>query len=175
VLKKSRLLLLDANVVLEIFRLDLWRQLTEKCEVYISETVAGEAQFIEGDSGRQYVDLNSLVVAGQVTICRASITEIKAFRERFDRDYFSRLDLGEAESLTILLQEKAEYRICSADGIVFKILGNLRKPDLCVSLEKALSDVGFGRSLDWQYTEEFRERYLQAGSIDRIQGRGVKK
>ena len=110
--------------------------------------------------------------SGRITIIDAPVSEVKAFHDRFGPDYFARIHPGEAESLTILLRGKEGYRICSSDAIVFKVLGNLGKPELSISLEKALSEVGLGRPLDWQYTEEFRRKFLKEGSIDRIQGRG---
>jgi len=175
ILKKSRILLLDANVVLEISRHELWKQLTKRHEIHLSQTVLDESQFYDDDAGRHYIDLNHLIDDSLITICHASIDEVKAFRDLFEQDYFSRLDAGEAESLTILLKEEAEYLICSADAIVFKVLGNLRKPDLSISLEKVLSEAGLGRELEWPFTEDFRRKWLAAGSQDRIQDRGLKE
>ena len=172
-LKKSRLLILDANIVLELSRTGLWESFTEKYEVFVSAIVAEESQFFEDESGRQYIDLSDLIESGLITILEAPVAEVKAFCERFGPDYFSRLDPGEAESLTILLRNPGKWRICSADAIVFKTIGNLREPDLCISLEKAFSEVGLGRPLDWQYTEAFRKKFLEAGSVDRLQGRGL--
>jgi len=153
----------------------LWGPLSERYEIHLSEVVSDEAQFFESGEGRKYIDLNSLVEDGRITISCASIAAVKAFRDRFDLDYFSRLDPGEAESLTILLREEARYRFCSADAIVFKVLGNLGKSELCISLEMVFSQVGLGREVDWPYTEEFRKRYLQEGALDRIQDRGLRE
>ena len=38
-MKKFRLLLLDANVVIELFRHGIWARVIETCEVYLSRTV----------------------------------------------------------------------------------------------------------------------------------------
>lgn len=174
-MKKSRLLLLDANVVLEISQHGLWVSLTAKHEIHLSQTVLDESQFYDDETGRHYIDLSHFIDNGLIIICQASIEEVKVFRDRFEQDYFSRLDAGEAESLTILLREEAEYLICSADGIVLKVLGILRKPDLSISLEKVFSEVGLGRKLEWPFTEAFRRKWLDAGSQDRIQDRGLKQ
>ncbi len=45
-MKKLRFLLLDACVVIKVFQLGLWKQLCERCEILLAETVAREeAQF----------------------------------------------------------------------------------------------------------------------------------
>ena len=88
-MKKSRLLILDANIVLELSRTGLWESFTEKYEVFVSAIVAEESQFFEDESGRQYIDLSDLIESGLITILEAPVAEVKAFCERFGPDYFS--------------------------------------------------------------------------------------
>lgn len=45
-MKKFRLLLLDADVVIELFRLGLWDGIVERCDVHLARIVVeDEAQF----------------------------------------------------------------------------------------------------------------------------------
>jgi hypothetical protein len=38
-MKKFKLLLLDTNVVIKLFELDLWQNLIERCEIWLAGTV----------------------------------------------------------------------------------------------------------------------------------------
>jgi hypothetical protein len=56
--KKFRLLLFDANVVIEISRQGLWDQVIARCEIHLAQTVLDESQFYDDDQGeRHYIDL----------------------------------------------------------------------------------------------------------------------
>ena len=45
-MKKLKLLLLDANVVIELFEKGIWEKVVERCEIYLAGTVVDEAQHI---------------------------------------------------------------------------------------------------------------------------------
>ncbi len=42
-----------------------------------------------------------------------------------------------------------------------------------VSLQEILDRIGHSKNLAWQYTKEFREQKSKAGSVDRLQDRGL--
>ena len=176
-MKKFRLLLLDANVVIKLFELGLWDKLIERCEVLLSRIVAEqEAQFFETDDGeKHYFDLQPYVAAKSVLVIDVSVSEIKAFRDLFDPVYLSRLDDGEAESLAYLVKSEETCLICSADAIVYRVLALLDRIEQGLSLEKILGSIGLGRSLPWEFSEKFRERWTNVGSRHRIQDSGLKR
>ncbi len=60
-MKKFRLLLLDANIVIEISRHSLWDRIIAACEVHLAQTVVNEARFFDDDNGAcQEIDLTPL-------------------------------------------------------------------------------------------------------------------
>ena len=73
-----------------------------------------------------------------------------------------------------LLSLPSDWRLCSADGIVFKVLANVRRGEQGISLEEILDRVGMSRRLNRQYTREFRTEKTKQGGIDSIQNRGRK-
>lgn len=174
-MKRFRLLLLDANVVIHLFELGLWDRVVERCEVLLSRIVAErEAQFFEKDDGEKvYFDLHSYIADGRVTMVEASIAEIKAFRDRFDPVYLSRLDDGEAESLAILANSPEKHLICSADAIVFRVLALLGCVEQAISLEEILEAIGLRRRLDWGFTKGFRETWTEVGFQHGVRGLGL--
>ena len=98
-MKKLRFLLLDANVVIELFELRLWPQIIERCEVLLAETVVNEARYCEAGEEQRRIDLSQDIQENRVTVVQVETSAIEAFRGQFDPTYFERIDPGEAESL----------------------------------------------------------------------------
>ena len=115
--KRLSFLLLDANIIIELWRLGLWSKLVELCDIHVGKTVVGEAK---------------------------------------------------------LLSLPSDWRLCSADGIVFKVLANVQRGEQGISLEEVLGQVGISRRLSKQYTKEFRTEKRKLGAIDSLQNRGRK-
>lgn len=129
-MKKFNLLLLDANVVIEISRHELWDEIVARYNIHLAQTVLDESQFYEDDQGdKHYVDLASFVSAKRITLFNLTTSQLDGLRAQFDPVYFEKLDPGETESLAYLLEQSDECRICSADKIVYRVLGCLNRPD----------------------------------------------
>jgi hypothetical protein len=173
-MKRFRLLLLDANIVIELFRQGIWDRVVEVCGVHLSRTVAEiEAHFYEDEDGeKQYFDLAPDAQAGRITVFDMLPSDLEEFRSCFDPSYFERLDAGEAESLAFLLNSGDPCLICSADSIVYKVLGNLDRAEQGISLEEVLQQTGLGRSLAWQFTKGFRETWTRKGFQEGLGGIG---
>ncbi len=173
-MKKSRLLLFDANVVILLFKLGIWEQVIARCDVLLSRTVAQiEADYYETDEGeRRDIDLATYVKAGQIRLVDISPSDLAAFRGGFDAEYFERLDAGETESLVYLLNSLEQCLVCSSDKIVYRVLGNLRRSGQGVSLEEVLASIGLGRSLPHQFGKAYREKWSSRGFQESMWDRG---
>ena len=172
--QKFQLLLVDTNIVIELHKLGLWDSFIQSCSVTITKGVQEEAQFWEDDSGgKQYFDIEEDIKNSKLICEEVSPSQISGFCQQFDPSYLDRLDLGESELLTILCTSSKEWRVTSADGIVFKILGRTGRADQGISLEEILDQIGLGRKLERQYTKKFREQFTQKGQEDSIRGRGM--
>jgi hypothetical protein len=168
--KLVRLLLLDANVVLELHRLKLWDAVADRCELVLAGTVVGESQFIEEDGERIEIDLTPDIKGGKVRIVQVDLKIAAAFRARFKKTFLERLDAGEQESLAHLAEVERDCLICSADAIVWRTLGALALRDHGRSLEEILSQIGLGRAVDEHFTKAFRERYTAQGFAEALRG-----
>ncbi|MCX5654855.1 MAG: hypothetical protein NTY65_09440 [Planctomycetota bacterium] len=175
-MKKFKLLLLDANVVIELFRLGIWDDVVERCDVHLARTVAeDEAHFFEDDDKQRHdFDLQPYIKANKITVFDVTVSEATVFRDRFDPVYFEKLDPGETESLVHLLGLAGECRICSADKIVYRIIGGLDRSEQGVSLEEILQKTGLGRSLRAQFTKDFRVKWTRKGFEEHMRGLGLK-
>lgn len=176
-MRGSSFLLLDANVVIQLFRCGAWKGLTERSTVYVCRTIVErEAHFyVDEDGKRVDFDLRHDEAAGSIQVVDATLTQTSKFVSQFDPLYAEKLDPGELESLAYLGDTDETVRICSADAIVFRVLGNLDCSERGVSLEEALKEAGLGRKLNKQYSKEFRLQYTAKGVEERMQGIGRRK
>jgi hypothetical protein len=171
----SSCLLLDANVVIHLFKCGAWEPLVARTKLQLARTVIGEARFYFDDGGtRVEIDLDSYVKSGAVEVVDVALAELRTFLALFDPSYAEKLDAGEAESLAYLLAAPPETRICSADAIVFRVLGNLDRGEQGASLEEVLTEVGLARKLPSQFCRKFRLDYNARGVTERLQGTGAK-
>jgi hypothetical protein len=172
--KKFRLLLLDANIVIEIARHGVWDQFVARCDVHLARTVIDEAQFfVDVNGDRQQIDLAPLINAKTITVFDLAPSELTGLRAKFDPVYFEKLDAGETESLGYLLKQADECQICSADKIVYRVLGNLRRAEQGVSLEEVLNLIGLGRKLGREFSKAYRDEWTQKGFREGLGGIGA--
>ena len=174
---KSRLVLLDANVVIGLFELNLWDALVARYEVLIADTCVGEALWYEDGEHRIDIDLAPYIADNRITTVSADLSAVQAFSKRFEPNYLEKLDPGELESLTHLLATEnpaAPCQICSGDRIVYRVLGNLGKSELGTSLEELLSAIGRTVKLGRMFTKAFREEATDQGFKERMRGLGIK-
>ena len=168
--------ILDANVVIKLHELQLWHRVRAKCQVHLAETVVQEVDYYEINAQQIWIDKQAL--RSECAPFSVTPEQVRCFLSQFDRSYQDRLDLGELESLVYLFSQRTapgHLLICSADSIVWQILGCLNKPDHGISLEELLKQLGLTKHLERQYTEDFRVHWSKRGSQDWIQGRGKKR
>jgi hypothetical protein len=175
-MKRFPCLVLDANIVIQLFELGLWDGVVERCDLILAETVAEEADFFVDSKGVEHaIDLRPDVDAGRIRVTALALAEITAFRSRFDPLYVQKLDEGETESLAYCLLEGDPHRLCSSDAIVFKVLSVLDRSQQGVSLEEVLHAIGLSRPLLRQFTKSFRDENRARGLQDRLAGIGLRK
>lgn len=174
-MKKLRCLLLDANIVFQLFESHLWDEFVNRCEVILSETVKEhEVKYYHGARRDYRIDLSADVESGRIRQVHVEIEDLNRFRERFSPVYLEQLDPGEAESLAYLCQSQEPCLLCSSDAIVFRVLGLLNRVEQGLSLEEILAQIGLGRALPYQFTKSFRDRWTKRGQEDMIKGAGLK-
>ncbi len=175
-MKKFRLLLLDANVVIHLFELGIWEDVIQRCDVHLAGTVIGEASdYIDAEGDRQEIDLEPYVAGKKITRFDLETGQMDRFKENFGITYLEQMDPGETESLAYLLGAGPECKICSADKIVFRVLGALRRSDQALSLEEILQEIGLGRRLPRQFTRAYRDEWVRKGFQEGIRGIGLRE
>lgn len=171
-MKKFPFLLLDAGPIIKLFSLGVWDDFIKHCDVSISRIIAdNEALFTE--DGEKRINLKLYEEENLINIIDVQPSVVKIFYDKFDRLYKPDIHSGEKETLAFLCDSSEDWRVCAADGAVFRILGLLGKSSQGISLEEVLSEIGLSQNLEWQYTKKFREKYTGIGQADSIQDRGL--
>ena len=170
-LKKTRLLLIDTNVVIYLFELGIWDKFVESCDVHMEKTIIEQCKYYEDDNGdRKPIDLSAYVKRGNIVEETTELTELVSLKDRFGADIIERLHSGEAEALALLTERNPKFLICSSDPIVFRVLAALGMSEQGLALETVLQGIGLRRSVDSQYTEKYRRMYLKRGFQEGLQG-----
>jgi hypothetical protein len=65
--------------------------------------------------------------------------------------------------------------ICSADKIVFRVLGNLKRSNQGISFEEVLQGIGVSKALPRQFSKVFREMWSSTGLAESLGGIGHKE
>lgn len=178
-MKRFAFLLLDAGPIIKLFELGIWDDFIARCDVTVSRTVADEARYASQEYEDISIDLGSYEKQDLITVFDVEPSKVKAFHEQFDPLYKIDIHPGEKETLAFLHNSPEDWLVCSADHVVFKVIGRLNKADQGISLEEILRSVGLGSLLnwkavtsrdgDWKYTKKFRETWTNKGFVDFVQ------
>ncbi|MBI5119089.1 hypothetical protein HZA56_21705 [Candidatus Poribacteria bacterium] len=166
--------ILDADVIIESFRVSAWQALIERATVYVPSVVAyREAQFfVSKRSGTIPIKLSQYAGKGQIRIVEATVGEQQIFLKRYGA-VFLRYELhdGEKEALALLYSGRMEgVLFCSGDKAATQALTMVDMRQFGISLGELLERIGYPKPLQRHFTREVFEESLNRGSIFRITG-----
>lgn len=164
---KSRLVILDANVIIKAFAGGFWTTLSSQYDVHITSIVLhNEVYFYIDDNGQRVsIDLNGDIASGNLKELTATPDEIAALIEKVNPNFMDRIDDGEQEALALLLTGRFdEYRYCTGDTRAIKALSSLNLGSLGISLEELLTSIGQKTKLpDPSYSKKAFDRKKSEG------------
>jgi len=169
------IILLDADVIIDLHRFNIWNQIVTKNRIYISSIILRqEVYFYEGHNAVRH-NIKLLKDAGlKFSEISVSVTELKKFSLQFDRVLEAELHAGEKEALKIM-QDNNEILFCTCDKAAIKAIAVLGKREQGISFEKLLKSSGITKRLAFKHTEKYFKKYLNEGSIIRIQSYSIKR
>ncbi len=169
------LLLLDADVIIDLHKLGLWKQITKNHQINIPSIILHrEVYHYEDEKGRRYpIDLEK-EVGVTINELSCSAKELLSFKEQLDCVFQEELHDGEKEAL-VLLQKQENLLLCTCDHAAIKTLALLDLSAQGISFENLLKKTGINKKLEFKHTEKRFKRCLSEGNIMRIQERGLKQ
>lgn len=174
----QRLLLLDANVVIEAHRLSAWQTLVARGDLAVSSIVAHEeALFYDSELGGvpSPIHLPALIAEEKIVELSATPEEMKAVLGIFDRVFAEGLHAGEVEALGLLRGGRYQLQFCSGDQVAIQALAMLDRAEDGISLEAVLKRSGLSKAPRHEFTERFFSRHLKIGHRKRITGEGLRR
>jgi len=145
------LVLVDANIIIELHRLGIWAHILERCQVYTTSSIAGnEAKYFKRRrSERIEISLQANIAGGSLSILEASLEDLVKLEDIFEAGFLQTLHDGEREALALIAADKHEgCSFCTSDGPAIKALAMMRKEAYGMSLESLLKEKGFSSKID---------------------------
>lgn len=171
--------LLDANIIIEAYRLGIWEKLVENCEISVSSIVArDEALFWSRKEGGipEEINLQILISGGKIKEFSASDTEMGTFLNKFDSVFVQGLHAGENEALALIMHGKIiDTFYCSADATAIQALAMIGCSELGISMEAMMKKSGITKRLRRHYTDKFFKDNIKIGRQNLITGQGLKR
>lgn len=138
---KSRLVILDANVIIKAFEGGFWISLINQYDVHVTSIVLhNEVYFYEDKNGNRIsIDLSTQVQTGKIKELAATPNEISDLIGKVNPNFMDRIDDGEQEALALMLTGRFdEFRYCTGDTRAIKALASLNLGSFGISLEELL-------------------------------------
>ena len=160
-----RLLLLDANIIIDLQTLGLFDRLCKSYAVYVTPEVLKEAD--RYPSGGKY---HKIFIKTKVKIIQdVAIGSIDTVLDEAREAWLS-VDEGETTSIaSIYQQEKEDMFFCTCDKAAIKLVSYMDLDKQSISLEKALQDVGYHkRNLFHQHSEKMFKECIKEGKSLRV-------
>jgi hypothetical protein len=139
-----KLVILDANVIIELFRRSLFNSILSRYQINIPEIIKEECIYYLNDDGKR-IDLNldQYVTEGKLKVIFADGASYLKLTRELNDDFYRGIDDGEKEALAIIHASNDETLLfCSGDLPAIKALGVIGKSSQAISLETLLDDIG---------------------------------
>lgn len=133
-----KLIILDANVILELFRLDLFNTVLGRYKIKIPTTIKNECIYYLDQGGNEiYIDWIPFIENKKIEEVSAQSSHFLELAEIFKEDFYRGIDPGELEAIAIINNsEDEDLFFCSGDLPSLKAMGVLGKSNQVLSLKK---------------------------------------
>lgn len=161
----KKLLLLDADVIIDLHTLGLFDRINKSFEVCITKTVLDEALYFKSGGGKTEINVRNRVTV----IENVAVEHLQAVRSEAKEARLG-IDPGEMEAIASLIQEDKSLIFCTCDQAAIKLLAFMNLEGRSLSFEKALRSTGYQKkNLYPRHWEKTFAECIRAGKTLRIQ------
>ena len=164
---KSRLVILDANVIIRAFAGNFWTSLVSQYDISVNSFVLhNEVYYYTDENGQKVnIDLAAELANGKIKEITATTDQIKNLINKVNPSFLDRIDDGEQEALALLLTgDFDDFKYCTGDTRAIKALSSLGLGTLGISLEELLTAIGQKNKLpDLSYSKDAFDRKKAEG------------
>ena len=162
----SKLIILDANVIIIAHKFGFWKQLVSYYKIHIPATIIGESKYFE-DSFGQKININLLNELKNNSIIKieASVNEMQLLYKNFKTNFIESIDDGEKEALAILYSNRqTDLFFCTGDMRAICALAIIGLSENGISLEKVLGKAGINnKNIAKHFSEQAFKNHLGRG------------
>ena len=160
----KKLLLLDADVVIDLHTLGVFERISKGYAIHITKTVLEEAQYFKSGGKKTRIHIEDCVTV----IEDVALSYLQSAREEAKEARLG-IDPGELESIACLMQEEGNLIFCTCDQAAIKLLSFMNLEGSAISFEKALRSTGYQkRNLYRRHWEKTFSQCIREGKILRI-------
>ncbi len=160
-----KLVLLDADVIIDLHSLQLFDAVTKSYDVYVARTVLREARYYPYKNQVYPIDIKDKVTVVDVLDEQSLLKVMLEAREAF-----LGIDPGEAESIAYLCTSEKNILFCTCDHSAIQLISCLDLEHKSISLEKALQGIGqHSKNLYPRHREKVFKDNIKEGKVLRIQ------
>ncbi len=161
----KKLLLLDADVIIDLHILGLFEKFTKTYDVYVTKTVLGEVPYFKRGNKKHKIDISdSVKVIADVDIENLKDVQSEAKEARLT------IDPGELESIAYLSIADEEVMFCSCDKDAIKLISYMELETKSISVEKAVKGAGHHeKNLYPRHFDKTFKECIKNGKMLRIQ------
>ena len=159
----KRSLLLDADVVIDLHRLELYEQISGPYDIKVTREVFGEVKYFRRGNTKVPIDISQ-----KVTIIEE--VDVDCLRIVWEEAGKAKLSVnpGEATLIAYLLRGEEDILLCLLDGAAIKLIAYMNLEVKSISLEKAFQDVGHRPRLYQKHSESKFRDFIKQGKELRI-------
>jgi hypothetical protein len=159
----KKLLLLDADVIIDLHSLGLFEKIGKAYEVHVTKTVLNEAAYFKKEGKRFKINIRSSVkIIEEVDLDSLKLVQQEAREARLG------VDPGEMESISCLSSTE-DITFCSCDKAAIKLIAFMQLEGRSMSLENAFQKAGYQRPLYPRHLEKTFKECIKEGKALRIQ------
>lgn len=133
----KKLLLLDADIVLDLHSLDLFEKIRNAYSLCVTKVVFREAKYYKKDGIREKINIKDKVTV----IEQVDIENLKTVSQEA-KEAMLIIDSGEASSIAYLIDAKEDITFCSCDKAAITLTAYMELEQRAICLEKALKNAG---------------------------------
>lgn len=160
----KKLLLLDADVIIDLHTLGLFDRIIKGYEIHVTKTVLSEASYFKSGGTKTKIDIHDRVtIVENVAVEHLQTVRNEAKEARLG------IDPGELEAIAYLIQEKEGLTFCTCDQAAIKLLAFMDIDERAVSIEKTIRATGYHKkTLYPRHWEKTFTECIQEGKMLRI-------
>jgi hypothetical protein len=160
----KKLLLLDADVIIDLHSLGLFDKMTKAYDIQVTKTVFEEAKYYPKKNAKIPIDIKQKVTV----IDDVDIGCVQRVQEEA-REAMLTLDPGETTVIAYIMQFEDDIKLCLFDKAAIKVISYMNLEEKSVSLESALRKAGHHTKLLPRHLEKSFKECIKEGKALRMQ------